>query len=273
MKRELQGRVFVHHDESEAASAELVIQALEKTKLLLKEHWLLELPGDCHLLVMSSWRQFLFNAAPISWRIMLALTLPLWVGRVESMWKVAGGWTNRFGQRVAVGIKPPRLLATSDRRMGERIFVPQEDPQEKVRQITCHELTHAATSALRLPLWLNEGLAARAVDHYSGHPTIRMETLETLRDHDRDSDPLTYRQLRTRDQDRVVYQFARGYWLTRWLDEDRPDALGRLLSTRMSSHEIERILAETLSLEITELWQSVDRRLVESFTPAIGEKD
>ena len=99
MKRELQGRVFVHHDESEAASAELVIQALEKTKLLLKEHWLLELPGDCHLLVMTSWRQFLFNAAPISWRIMLALTLPLWVGRVESMWKVAGGWTNRFGQR------------------------------------------------------------------------------------------------------------------------------------------------------------------------------
>ncbi|MFN2149407.1 MAG: hypothetical protein ACK2T2_13555 [Anaerolineales bacterium] len=273
MKQEKFGDVILYYDEEESASAAIVRAALDKTQRLLQERWSLEFPTDCHVLVMTSWRQFLFNAAPIPWRIMLALTLPLWARRVESMWKVAGGWTNRFGRRIAIGVKPPRLLEQADRRIGERIFIPLEDPREKVRQITCHELTHAATSALRLPLWLNEGMAARAVDHFSGHTTIRIETLDALRDSERDPLPLSYRKLQTSDRDRVVYQFARGYWLTRWLDDNRPEVLAHLLSTRIPLQEIERILAGAFSLEMEDLWRSIDRRLVETFATEIDGRD
>jgi hypothetical protein len=265
MKRERVGNVILLYEESEAASAQLVLQATQETELLLRTRWSLELPGNVHLLVMTSWSQFMFNAAPWPWRVALALTLPLWARRVQAMWKVAGGWTNRFGRRVAIGVKPPALLEQSDRRIGERIFVQEDDLEVKVRQITCHELTHAATSALKLPLWLNEGLAARSVDHFSGHSTVRIETLQSLRDPDRKPQPLSYRQLKTQDRDRVVYQFARGYWLTRWLDESYPDILARLISTRMATAELERILAEGLSLGMPDLWPSIDAALLKRF--------
>jgi hypothetical protein len=265
MKREQVGAITLHFNEQDQESALLVMRAAGETEELLRSRWSLEFPPDCHLLVMTSWFQFMFTASPMLWRIPLALTLPLWVGRVASTWKVAGGWTNRFGRRVAIGVKPPALLETADRRIGKRIFVEQDDPREKVRQITCHELTHAATSRLRLPLWLNEGLAGRAVDHFSGHSTIRIETLATLTDPERNPRPLGYRQLRTRDRDMVVYQFSRGYWLTRWLDEIDPDALLRLLSTRLPASDIEDMLAETLGLDRSNLWPAIDRALYKRY--------
>ncbi|MEJ2011491.1 MAG: hypothetical protein P8X64_04620 [Anaerolineales bacterium] len=261
MKREQISTITIYFDEQDQDSARLVMQATRETEELLRSRWSLAFPPDCLLLVMTSWFQFVFNASPMLWRIPLVLTLPLWAGRVASMWKVAGGWTNRFGRRVAIGVKPPALLEAADRRIGERIFVKQVDPQEKVRQITCHELTHAATSRLKLPLWLNEGLAARAVDHFSGQSTIRIETLESLVNPGRNPRPLSYRQLRTRDRELVVYQFARGYWLTRWLDETEPDVLLHLISTRLPASEIENLLAETLGLDRSNLWPDIDRAL------------
>jgi hypothetical protein len=265
--------VMLHYDERNQASTQLVIQAIHETERLLRSRWSLEFPDNCHLLVMTSWSQFMFNAAPWPWRVALALTLPLWFARIRAMWSVAGGWTNRFGRRVAIGVKPPSQLELSDRRIGERIFVREQDPEEKVRQITCHELTHAATSSLRLPLWLNEGLAARAVDHFSGHTTVRSETLEILRDEKRDPRPLGYRKLQTGDRDRVVYQFARGYWLTRYLDEDHADILAQLLSNKHSNSKIEGLVSSALSIDTPDLWPAIDQALFEHFASAVDGVD
>ena len=33
---------------------------------------------------------------------------------------------------------------------------------EKIQHLTCHELVHACTAHLRLPFWLNEGIAVDA---------------------------------------------------------------------------------------------------------------
>ena len=273
MKQERVGKVTLQYDEHEQASAQLVMHAVHETELLLRSHWSLEFPENCHLLVMTSWSQFMFHAPPWPWRVALALTLPLWFARIRAMWSVAGGWTNRFGRRVAIGVKPPAQLERSDHRIGERIFVHEEDSQEKVRQITCHELTHAATSALKLPLWLNEGLAVRAVDHFSGHTTVQSQTLESLRDEKRNPKPLGYRRLQTGDRDRVVYQFARGYWLTRYLDENHTDILAHLLSRRHSSSEIEGLLSSALSINTPDLWPAIDQALFDHFASADDELD
>jgi len=270
MEKERTGRVWLYYEPTDAGSARLAADAVGRTATLLHERWALELPRDCHLFIMTSWQQFMLHAPPPLWRVPLALTLPLWAGRVRSLWQVAGGWTNRFGRRVAIGVKPPRVLELADRRIGEQIFIPEPDLDAKLQQIACHELTHAATAAARLPLWLNEGLAVRAVDAFCGHETVRRETLEALRDPARNTAPLSYRRLRTHDREQVAYQFARGYWLTRWLDEHQPGLLLRLISSPTGSRELERLLAQSFQARPSSLWAAIDDALYASFARPDG---
>lgn len=265
MQQRVVANISLHFDSDEVATANLVSGVIEETGWILRSRWSLEIPPDCHLIVMTSWQQFFINAPPLAYKLGLALSLPLWIWRARAMWPVAGGWTNRFGRRVAVGVKPPALLAQADRRIGKRLFVHVDDPQEKVRQITCHELTHAATAARKLPMWLNEGLATRAVDHLSGHPSIRTDTLQLITQRVSRSKPLKYRNLRIKDQEAIVYEYARGYWLTRLLDEMYPDSLAQCLNQR-SDRALEAIVAGAVGLAQDRLWLDLNPLLIERFS-------
>jgi hypothetical protein len=174
------------------------------------------------------------------------------------MWIYAGGWVQRYGRRIAVGIKPPRLIEVSDRSMGELIFYPEEDPSRKLESVTCHELTHAFTSHLKLPMWLNEGLAMVTVDGMAGKPTVRSETLDTLRSSSGQSGLGSYGRLRAGDTQGLVYHTVRGYWITRYIDEVRPGLLGRLLTQRRSHSVLEAEIASEFGQDRSEFWSSID---------------
>jgi hypothetical protein len=136
---------------------------------------------------------------------------------------------------------------------------------EKVRHITCHELVHAFTAHLKLPMWLNEGLAMVTVDKLHGEPTVQLETIETLDRPPHDAGPGRYRKLTLRDPDAVVYHYVRGYWITRYLDETQPELLRSLLAGRCSHAELEGKVAAALGLSHGELWDRVDRRVASHF--------
>jgi hypothetical protein len=67
-----------------------------------------------------------------------------------------------------------KMLLDIPTRIGERIFVKTDDVT-KVQQIACHELVHAFTSHLRLPVWLHEGLAMVTVDRLLQNQSIQGE--------------------------------------------------------------------------------------------------
>jgi hypothetical protein len=266
MEQRKTGTITMHYEPGHDEIAGLLTAVIDETSWILRARWSLAFPEDCHLVVMTSWQQFFMNAAPPIYKLGLALTLPLWVRRVRAMWPVAGGWTNRFGRRVAIGVKPPSLLAQADRRIGERLFVRVDDPNEKVRQITCHELTHAATTTRKLPMWLNEGLATRAVDHLAGYPTIRADTLDLFSRRIKGAKPPGYRQLRVEDRDAVAYEYARGYWLVRMLDEQFPDVLARCLESSSDRERLE-MMSLTLGLPQGGFWPGVNHLLLDAYLP------
>jgi hypothetical protein len=158
---------------------------------------------------------------------------------------VAGGWNQTYGRRTATGIKPPRLIreaATTS--PGEKIFVTVEDLEEKIRHITCHELTHAFTSHLKLPVWLNEGLAMVTVDMLAGRPTVKKDTLCLLEGLE-DDWPLGARGT---DSEGLVQLYARSYWLVRYLTETQFDTLKALLEKRQNHRALEQRLAAACGL-------------------------
>ncbi|MBN1976075.1 MAG: hypothetical protein JW918_01635 [Anaerolineae bacterium] len=258
-------------DSRERDAAELIGQACEQSVEIIHACWGLDTPEDCRVYVMTSWLRFLFHAPPWPYRILVAATLPLWYFRARKLWALAGGWHQQFGQRRAVGVKPPHLLQLADTRIGKRIFVQEDDLRAKVQRNTCHELTHAFTSHLGLPMWLNEGLAMVTVDRFAGKPTIKRETLQALAQPPQDTSPGRYRQLRGEDMDNLMfYHCVRGYWLTRYMQDTQPDLLQDLLRQKHSHGGLESKVAAAYGMEPGEFWKSIDAIIVSHFKEGIS---
>jgi hypothetical protein len=160
-----------------------------------------------------------------------------------------------------VGVKPPRLIQTGDRSLGEKIFIQDRNVNEIVQTVTCHELTHAFTFHLKLPTWLHEGLATLAMEHYLGRPIVRQETLEYLAHLTPANSRSRREKLRVEDQQLLISQYARGYWLTRYIDETQPELLKELLSRRMDHKVLDGKLTTAFAKEREVFWQDIDNEL------------
>jgi hypothetical protein len=146
--------------------------------------------------------------------------------------------------------------------LGERLFEPEEDIKQKVRQVTCHELVHAFTAHLRLPIWLREGLAMVTVDHLVGKATVRSDTLGMLEG----SPGEGQRKHRTTDWEALVRETVRGYWVTRYIAETKPEHLKSLLRERYKHRELEGELAQAYGLEADEFWR-IQEKVMAHFGP------
>ncbi|MGD2156842.1 MAG: hypothetical protein PVG14_03955 [Anaerolineales bacterium] len=265
MKTRTFNNLAIVYDPEEELTADLIEQASDEALRLAKEMWGLEAPQDCRIYVMTSSLGFIFRSAPWPWRIMLGVTLPLWYWRVNRSWPISAAWTQRYGHHVAIGIKPPRFLERSDRRIGTRMFVEQQDMNVNVQLVTCHELVHACSAHLRLPAWFNEGIAVLTADRYLGKQTIRQDTLAHLRDSSTKEAPPTYRELSRMDPEAILYHATRGYWLLRYLEDQHPGSARSMLAKDSDSKQIEAEIAKQLGMEPNTLWSEIDEVVVRHF--------
>ena len=163
----------LYYDEEGAYALDLIREACVLSIQIMQDSWQLNPPAECrgihhdHLAavfipcssqVVANYSDYNHAADEEPLRYTLG---------------VAGGWEQQFGKRHTFGVKPPHLLKDADQSIGERIFVKEENIDVKVQQNTCHELTHAFSSHLKLPMWLKEGLAMVSVDKYAGKPTVK----------------------------------------------------------------------------------------------------
>jgi len=250
--------ITLSYDLPEQQTADLIGQCCEKACQLAKEIWGLAPPEDCRVYVMDSWSGFVFRSAPTSWRILLGATILLWLPRVRRTWALSAAWTQKYGKRVAIGVKPPRLLDRSDRSTSSRFFVREADQTLTLRSVTCHELVHACSAHLRLPMWLNEGIAMVTVDLFSGKPSVRRDTLEIVRRFLPKRSPPTYRELSRMGTDALGYHTVRGYWMVRYLEEIRPGLLREVFSSRRDPKWIDRHVAMELGIKPDSLWVEID---------------
>lgn len=260
------GDLTLFFDAEESETAGLVEEACRHSIRVIGETWCLPAPSDCRVVVMTSWFRFLFESAPWPWRVPMVVSLPIWSYRIRRLWPFAGGCMQRFGsRRVVVGVKPPRLIEAADKSIGSLINVREDDLSEKVRQVTCHELTHAFMAHLRLPSWLNEGLAMVTVDRFAGKTTVREDTLEALGQDTAPKRPPEATRFNPADTPAIVRHYVRGYWIARLLTEADPQSMRELLQARRSRRELERRIATMLGLSPEALWREVDGMVLSRF--------
>jgi hypothetical protein len=147
------------------------------------------------------------------------------------------------------------LIAAADRSLGRRVYVDVEDLNEKMRHMVYHEAAHACAAHLRLPAWLNEGLAMLTVDGIAGWQTVQPATVELL---DRGFPVTKGRRMVNLDPDAVVALYTRGYWITRYFFETRPALMQELLERPLGRAKIEARLAQELGLPRERFWAEVE---------------
>lgn len=256
--------LVIYYEPEDRAAAAVIRDAAAATAHLLHAAWGLRAPADCRIYVMASLESYLRHAPPPAWRALITVLGPLVLPRFRRLWPVAGGWAQRYGRRHTVGIKPPRLIAIADRSVGQRLFVQEESPEEKTRHLTAHELTHAFSAHLRLPVWLHEGIAMLAVDKLLEKPSVLPESVRLLADVP-DTRLRGYGSFKGSQQDALVRLYARSYWLTRYLSETQPALLRSLLQQRHSKRAIDARLAATLNLPRRTLWPEIDTLLLQHY--------
>ena len=256
----------IYYPSEERLSAELLCRVIEKTDQLMIDLWGLSAPDDCRVYVMTSWQDFLAHAPPKNWQILIKLFGPILCPRFNRIWPYVGGWEQRFGKLVAVGVKSPELIQDSDTSVGEEIFDPVNDVSLKFQLTACHELTHAYSTHLVLPAWLKEGIAMVSVDRYHESQTVRQETLETLSRRVNNHRPGGYRRIRGTDPNQMIYFYARSYWITRFIEETRPGLLMSLFDKRYRHKELETRLAAAYHMTYEEFWETANQRIIRHFT-------
>ena len=257
--------VNIYYAAADEKTVELLCAACETSFQTIQATWQLPVPEDCRVYLMDSWPRCVFLGAPLASQILLGLTLPIWYRDFRMRWEYAGGWSQRYGQRQVVGIKTPRLIAGATNALGESLFVQEVDVEKKYLSIVCHELTHACTDHLRLPSWLNEGLAMVSVDRCLEKQTVLEETLSLLESAPGDGQPIEKLDLTALTRQQVILLYVRGYWLTRYLQETHSDLICELLTAQMASGEIEVRIAKDLNLSRDRFWQEADELLVQHY--------
>lgn len=258
MKSKPISNVTLSFDSTEQDTADQISKACVKATQLIQEIWGLDVPEGCHIYLMTSGLSFVFQSAPWYWRILLGVTMPFWYLRVRRTWPYSAAWTQRYGGKVAIGVKPPQLLEKSDKSISIHMFVEEKDTETKVQHIICHELVHACSAHMKLPMWLNEGLATVTVDRFLEKQTIHEKTLDLIKDFLPKGTPPTYRELSHMSGEIFAYHTVRGYWVVRYLEEKCPGFLRRMFSLSRDSIAIGREMASELGMKPETFWSEID---------------
>lgn len=258
MKTNILDGLTLEYAPAEQEMAGWIASACRNALPAITEQWGLRAPGDCHFFIMTDPVQFFFQSAPWAWKLLLVVGFPFWYGRAKQTWPISAAWTQRYGRRVVIGIKPPRLWQQSDTSIGRMIFTEEKDTERKVRHLACHELVHACAAQLVLPAWLNEGLAALTVERFMQAPIFRADTRERVRDYQPKEAPLSYRQLARQGKEAIAYASVRGYWLVRYLEEKHPGFLKQRFAAPHEMFSFEDEMIKILKMDPTTFWQDID---------------
>jgi hypothetical protein len=172
-----------------------------------------------------------------------------------------------------VCVKPPRLLAQATSGPGDRIFIREDDPEAKVQQITCHELTHAWTAHLKLPSWLNEGLAMVTTERFAAKPMVRQDSLALLEQPGKLEGSLSKQAARPGGMDAIIALYARGYWRTRYLEETQPGLLKTLLARPRPPTSWDSAICAACNAASKSFWPVEDATLVTYFGQQPQQQD
>jgi hypothetical protein len=222
--------IEIHDLENNKAAESLLREACCQAVSFLS-NWNLSLP-KCQVYITKRWQTIFFQASPLLWRVFYKVGLSLLPRRrklLDKLWHRSAGWCQRYGNQCLIAPKPLSLFQGMN--LEHSPLYQKMSAKEKFCNTLVHELTHAFTAHLKLPLWFNEGFALLGAEQALGYGAVKTETLELLKTPRQTTNYFRLPNLAGED---FFYHYAKGYWLTRYLQEEHEEVLEQLLKKRQS---------------------------------------
>lgn len=266
MKSVIAENIKILYNDAGKSSVDLFADACRKSVPVIYETWGLKTPAQCKIYIMD-WQRFLLHA--LSWPkklscVVLFPLVPLMYIMMSKRWSRVTGFTAPNSPTCVV--KSPAAVELSGRKLGSKIYIQDLNSDSLVQAAICHELTHAFSIHLNLPVWLSEGIAMYAVDKFTGMTTVKAETIRDIEAYQYKNRSTNYSNLMSGDKKSIVYTYARAYWLTRYLEHNYPGFIRGLLVKRQSKRKIEQQLSLKTGIPVKDFWNEIDKKIVAQFT-------
>lgn len=271
--RQISDKITLYFNQREKESAKIIEAACLQSLPIIRETWGLLEPKQCRVYIVNSWFYYMFHSAPWHARIPSILSFPFWYLQTRRICKLYGGLTQSRKGNPVIGIKPLKSIANTDTSVGNLIYVKAPTMNDKLEHILCHEMTHAFSSHLDLPLWLNEGIAMISVDIYFRKQTVREDTLNYLKNSRLRLYQAGYNDLPQMKKESIAYYYTRGYWITRFLMEKHPDVLKNALKKKQPQHSLENQIASALGLSRRTFLKTIDDMVLAHFSSSSSTRE
>jgi hypothetical protein len=259
--------VLFYYKQEDEETVRLLEDILPSCDELLRNKYGLKAPKKCKVYITEKLVATYFFSQPFIIKLVILILAPITFPCLFFMhmnFKCCVAVASPSKRKSIIYIKPIRLLPYLEG-IGRGVFNIEPDLSIKIQGAFCHELTHAYSSKLNLPSWLNEGIAMLAMDELWGKQSVKVDSLKCLSN--KNKRPSI--SLLGMSRDKVSAKYAHCYWLTKYLLEEETELMKELLSKKLRSKKLERKISVCLHINRERLWEEISSLVYDFYSKEV----
>ena len=186
----------------------------------------------------------------------------------EKKLRSAGGFTYETGEVTYIQIKPIKEYKNLKSKISKYILKKQKNQKYKLKISICLNFTNAFTASLNYPIWINYGINIFTVEKILKNQIIKDDTLLLINEN---SVGQTNDIMNENDDKKIAYNYAKGYWTVKYLEEKHPGFLKKTFKNSQGKN-IEEKISKKLGINTSQkdnLWNQLDEILYNHFKERI----
>lgn len=239
-----------------------VVQKLfDRISYKLQMLWGIENEKNIKIYISRYYILYILKALPIHKSLLLLLFFPLWYFKVK---KKLDSTEVMFGEKLdgyIVFLKPIKSNNRERLLDKEEIYFKSKSNLLMFERNACHIVVNVLVAPISLPYWLENGLIVFCSDSILGKPFLKIESLLLLKG--RGYDEIISLSLKNTNEDKLNYNYTKGYWTVRYLEEEYPGFLKETFKS-YKGEDVVRMIVEKLDFDTTDdekMWGQLDEML------------
>ncbi len=245
---------------------ERVVQKLfDRISYQLQILWGIENKRSIRIFICGHYMLYFLKVLPIYKSLLLLLFSPFWYFRVR---KKLNSTEIMFGEKLdgyVVFLKP--IKSHKRERLLDKggIYYKSDSNLLKFERNACHIMVNVFIAPISLPYWLENGLIIFCSDSVLDNPFLKIESLFLFTG--KVYDEIVSFSLQNTNEDKINYNYVKGYWTVRYLEEEHPGFLKETFKSH-KGEDVVRMIVEKLGLDTIDdekMWNQLDELLYNHF--------
>lgn len=243
----------------------IVRELLDKISPVLQTLWGIKNKGTIQMYLDRSYTLFMLRALPIYKALLLILIFPFWCVDSKRALTSSRGLVYERAGNYYVLLNSINTSKAGQSPIEEKVFYKSASASLAFERSVCHILVGIFVSPLTLPHWLKNGFAIFCSDEILDNKYIKNESLTLFQN-------VVYKEIKnyaseTNTEEAFAYNYVKGYWTVRYLEEEYPGFLKETFKSYKST-DVVRVIGEKLGLDTTDdekMWIQLDEFLYNHF--------